>query len=212
MKLTKIILLCVLACITLTNCALNSNNKTTPLSLSAPKSVESGKLVPIAVQIPSKMTADNTLSIEVDGETAATYSLTKAFIINRIGINVRMAKSAEISVVLKHKGDTVDEISQYIKVEQGQSIPTSGEPGLGRKTRIGKSIIQVVFDNAMTKKNYINKIVIATNSGNIQIDTTPLISASPYFSIQTISNIAKVHIKAETNNKESWAMLSSAVY
>lgn len=210
MKIVNIIFSISLMALLIISCATHPRDNYTPMTLSAPQTVESGRMIPIAVDIPSNMSVDNTLIIEVDGETAAIYSLTDAFIINKISLNVRMTQSSDIRAILTKQGEPIDTVSQHIEVQQGHSIPDSGNASLSRKIRIGKHIIQVVFDNAMASQNYISQVIIETNLGNVRIETTTQLAANPYFSIQALSNIEKVYIKAQTNHQKSWAMLSSS--
>jgi len=180
----KSVLVILIILVVIVGCSRSSNiRKTNELVLKAPDSAESGDAIPLTVEMPDYIESGSEIIIFVNSEAAVTVKLLDGYKTDKFSTRVRMLHSGSIvAKVTKSNGDV---LTTYRKVSigTGAKIPETGLSNNDHRYEYKDGDLKLMVVNNMTRLDSIQKIMVRTNQGKLEIDCTLNLSKFPYFAL-----------------------------
>ena len=180
-------------------CGHTPNTKDNNIVLRAPDSAATGDAVPLSIASSNYILSGSEINVSVDNEPAVSVRLLDGFKTKKFSTRVRMKQSGEIAVTLKRStGDTFT-AKKRVSVNKAADIPDTGVSGDKYQYRHKDGDIKMMFANEMAKTGYITNIVVTTNLGKFEIDSTLQLAKNPYFALSHETPIDDIQVDVTTN-------------
>lgn len=202
MRSTLNIFLLFLVALAVIGCApIKNNNDTLRFILKAPDTAKNGAVVPVAIQLPEPLSSTQTLKIFVNDQLGSTLTASNGAPVTYYASRYRMKKSGIIKAIIEEQGKLIYGVQKPVEIiKYDDAVKDIGPNGTKHKQRIQDKKIKLIFVNYMKSKNYLKRVTVHTDKGDVIFQPTLIMAAPPYLSINFTGNANNVTIDAKLGN------------
>ena len=164
------------------------------ITIKAPKVVENAAVVPVTAVFNNRVNTKDKIKLYVNGKLAFQANPKKGSYIDQISTRVRLKKKDNrIKVkVIRADGSIETKTSKTIYTDNPSKIPGYFDSSKKSKFKEKNGDIKMLFKNKMGTGKHIWKIKLTSNSGEVFIKLSPLLSKNPYIKIKGNHSDAKL--------------------
>ena len=178
-------------------CAAPVKKANVPIKIKSPDNVANGFVVPVAVALQTPLIAGQSLEVRSNGELALTVTVTRELSLDYFSSRIRMRKSGEIQVAVKANGATLHSEERSVQIGgYEEKIKDIGPNGTEYRKRIKDNKIMLMFANYMKESDYLKKVTLNTEQGQVNVELSTIVSAPPYVSVNLANPSANIDIEA----------------
>jgi hypothetical protein len=196
-KHIKLLLGLIILGLILYGCAATEAPKdNTHIIIKARDSVDNGSVVPVSIGLPSPLTDQQSLEVQINDEVACTVTVSKGVSITHFSSRYRMKTSGTVTAVLKENGKMIDSAERSVTIKGYNDNPKDvGPNGTKHRLRTRERRVMMMFVNYMKPVDYIQRVTLKTEQGEVMFHNTLLMSALPYLSVTLTSYPGSITIE-----------------